>query len=158
MATILRHQRLVYMLCAEDYELVGQGFTDLTVAANAKTAEKQYVHERNASGGLTGYAPTLTFTSELDDSDPVSLYLQDIANNFDIGEKAHTSIVIVDTWKEGTTEGCKVARKQDVTISIDNPGSGAAGVELALTGTMTYANDPVAGEFNMTTKAFTAKA
>lgn len=158
MATILRHQRLVYMHCEDDYELVGQGFTDLTVAANAKTAEKQYVHQQNASGGLTGYAPTLTFTSELDDSDPVSVYLQEIANQFDIGEKAHTSIVIVDTWKEGKTEGTKVARKQDVVISIDNPGSGAAGVELALTGTMTYNGNPIEGEFDMSAKTFTANA
>ena len=158
MAGLQRHQRLVYLNCAEGYELIGKGFTGLNVSGNAKTEEKHWVHEQNATGGLSGYAPAMAFVSEMDDTDPVSLYLQEIADTFDIGVKAHTDIVIVDTWKNGTTSGTKAARKQDVVISIDNPGSGEAGSALALTGTFTYDGDPVQGEFNPSTKTFTEKS
>lgn len=157
---LLRHQRLVYMNVGgvtPQYELVGQGFTGLTVAANAKTAEKQYIHQKNASGGVSGYAPTMSFTSVMDDSDEVSLYLQGIANKFEVGAKANTSIVIVDTWMDGTTAGTQRAWKQDVMVQIDNPGSSDAGVELALTGTLNYVGDVVEGEFNSQIKSFTAK-
>lgn len=159
---LLRHQRLNYLNTSVDetavYSLIGKGFTDLTVAANAKTAEKQYIHEKNASNGLTGYAPTMTFTSVMDDSDEVSVYIQGLADRFIIGSGCKTDIVIVDAWKEGTTEGCCIARKQGIMIQIDNPGSSAAGLELALSGTFNYVGEPVEGEFNLSTKTFKAKA
>lgn len=157
MGILQRHQRLIYLKCSDGYELIGEGFTGLTTSANAKTEEKHWVHQQNATGGLSGYAPSMAFVSEMDDTDPVSLYLQEVADNFDIGVKAHTDIVIVDTWKEGKTTGTCVARKQDVVISIDNPGSGEAGSALGLTGTFTYDGSPVLGEFNMSTKSFTEK-
>ena len=80
MAGLQRHQRLVYLKCAEGYELIGEGFTGLNVSGNAKTEEKHWVHEQNATGGLSGYAPAMAFVSEMDDTDPVSLYLQEIAD------------------------------------------------------------------------------
>lgn len=154
MATILRHQRIAYMHIDTKYELMGEGINDWSVSANPKTSEKQYVHQQNASGGLTGYAPTMSVTAEAFSDDPVIEYLLDLGRKLDIGAKAHTDLVIVDTWTG--TETTRTAVKQNVVISIDNPGSGAAGEALAVTATFTYSGDPVQGVFNMTTKAFTA--
>ncbi|MEG0407981.1 MAG: hypothetical protein RR623_03835 [Bacilli bacterium] len=139
------------------YELFGNGVTDWTVAGNAKTAEKQYVHQQNASGGLSGYAPTLSLTAEAFSDDPVMEYIMDIARTWDIGPKAHTDIIVVDTWT-GTNETDRKAVKQGVVISIDNPGSGPSGEALAVTATFTYDGDAVQGTFDMKTKTFTASA
>lgn len=154
MGTILRHQRLAFLNINTKYELFGNGVTDWTVAGNAKTAEKQYVHQQNASGGLTGYAPTMAITAEAFSDDPVMEYILDIARTWDIGSKAHTDIVIVDTWT-GTSDTDRKAIKQGIVISIDNPGSGAAGEALAVTATLTYDGDAIPGVFNMSTKTFT---
>ncbi|MEA4875400.1 MAG: hypothetical protein RR598_01620 [Anaerorhabdus sp.] len=154
MATILRHQRLAFLDINGKYELFGNGVTDWTVAGNAKTAEKQYVHQQNAAGGLNGYAPTMAITAEAFSDDPVMEYILDIARTWDIGAKAHTNIVVVDTW-EGT-DTARVAVMQPVVISIDNPGSGPSGEALAVTATLTYSGDATIGTFNMSTKTFTA--
>lgn len=157
MGTILRHQRLAFLNINSKYEVFGNGVTDWTVAGNAKTAEKQYVHQQNASGGLSGYAPTLSLTAEAYSDDVVMEYIMDIARTWDIGAKAHTDIVIVDTWT-GTGDSDRKAVKQPIVISIDNPGSGPSGEALAVTATLTFDGDAVQGTFNMTTKAFTASA
>lgn len=156
MSSVMRHERLVYLNCGEGYHLLGEGVTDATISANAKTAEKQYIHQRMASTGLSGYAPALSFTAEMQTADPAMLYLQELADNLDFGIKAHTDIVIVDTWKKGTEEGTVVARKIPVVISFDNPGSSASGVELALTGSMTYEGELTVGQWDPKTKEFTA--
>lgn len=155
MGTILRHQRLAYLSVDGDYELFGNGVTDWTVAGNAKTAEKQYVHQQNAAGGINGYAPTMAITAEAFSGDPVMEYILEIARTWDIGAKAHTDIVVVDTW-EGT-EDARMAVKQPVVISIDNPGSGPSGEALAVTATLTYDGDATIGTFNMSTKKFTVE-
>lgn len=155
MSSVMRHERLVYLNCGEGYNLLGEGVTDATVAANAKTAEKQFIHQRMASSGLSGYAPVLSFTAEMQTADLAMLYLQELADNLDYGVNAHTDIVIVDTWKKGNEEGAFAARKIPVVISFDNPGSSAAGVELAITGSMTYEGELTVGQWDPKTKEFT---
>ncbi len=149
MGAILRHQRLAFMKVDSSYELMGEGITDWTVAANPKNSPKQYVHQSRESGGLIGYAPSMSITAEAYSGDPVMEYIMDIAKTLEIGARAHTDIVIVDTW-DGNS-----AVQQGVVISIDNPGSGAAGEALAVTATLTYSGDPVEGTFDLDTKTFT---
>lgn len=155
MPTIYRHQRLVFLKTANDkYELFGEGVTDMTVAGNAKTAEKQYVHQQNAAGGLSGYAPTMSITAEAQDTDPALLYIMDLGKTWDIGAKAHTDVVSVDLF--AGTKDSRPAVQQPIVISIDNPGSGPAGEALAVTATLTYDGSAVIGTWNETTKTFTA--
>lgn len=155
MPTINRHQRLVYMHDGTAYHLMGPGITDLTIDGNAKTSEKQYVHEQNASGGLSGYAPVMKVTAEGFSGDPVGNYLLDLARTWDVGAKSRTNIVIVDTW-EGNATAYK-AFKQNVVISIDNPGSGPSGEALAVSANFTFDGSPLEGTFNQSNKTFTPK-
>ena len=123
------------------------------MSANAKVGEKHYVHQKNSSGGLTGYAPTISITAEGYSGDPVMDYIMDLGRTLEIGEKANVAFCIVDTWKQ--IEGSCNATKQNVVISIDNPGSGAGGEALSVSATLTYTGDPVEGMFNLSTKIFT---
>lgn len=151
-----RDERLVFLNVGEKYALMGNGFTDLSTSGNASTESKQYVHQSVASGSVTGYAPTTSFTGEVFDSDDAVEYIMNIADNWDIGDKVNTDIVIVDTWKKGSSEKSYIARKQNIVITIDNPGSGAAGSVLGLTGTLQHSGSPIKGEFNTDTLKFTA--
>lgn len=149
MGTLLRHQRLAYMNTGTEYSLMGEGITDWTVSGNPATSQKHYVHQKNGTTGLTGYAPSMSITAEAYSDDPVMEYIMDIAKTWNIESLAHTDIVIVDTW-DGNS-----AVKQGVTISIDNPGSGAAGEALAVTATLSYDGDPIQGTFDLDTLEFT---
>ena len=153
MPTILRHERLAFMEIETKFELLGEGVTDWSISANAKTGEKHYVHQKNSSAGLTGYAPTISITAEGYSGDPFMDYIMDLGRTLSIGEKANVAICIVDTWKQTASE-CS-ATKQNVVISIDNPGSGAGGEALSVSATLTYTGDPVEGMFNLSTKTFT---
>ena len=156
MPEILRHERLAFMEIGDTFNLIGEGVTDWTIASNAKTKEKHYVHQKNGSGGLTGYAPTMTITAEGFSGDPVMDYIMELGRTLEIGEKANVAICIVDTWKQ--TAGACSATKQNVVVSIDNPGSGAAGAALVVSATLTYSGDSIEGTFNLTTKTFTQLA
>lgn len=138
-----RDERLMYLLTGEDYNLIGQGVTSARTSPNAQTSSSQFIHQRNAAGGLSGYAPATAFTSQLDDEDPVSLFVQNIADNYLIGSDAATKLVELDTWK---TTGSN-ARLREGIISIDDPGSGDAGNPLDLNWTFTDQKDPVEGVF-----------
>lgn len=156
-----RDERLVFLNVkkgeTDTYALMGNGFTDLTTSGNPTSDSKQYVHQKVASGSVSGYAPSTSFTGEVFDSDDAAEYIMDIADHWRTDEKAHTDIIIVDTWKKGTAANSYLARKQNIVISIDNPGSGSAGSVLGLTGTLQHSGEPVDGEFNTETLTFTPK-
>lgn len=154
MPRIMRDQRKVYLNVDSSLELIGKGVTDFTVATNPKTESVHYIHEKNPSGGLGGYAPTATFTAEAFTGDAVMEFLVELGRTMSVGVEAYSHIVTVDTWEKEAT-GKLRAVKQNVVITIDNPGSGSGGSALAVTGTMTYDGDPVQGTFDETTKTFT---
>lgn len=155
MPRIMRDQRKTYLNIDNALELIGKGVTDFTIASNPKNESVHYVHDKNPSGGLSGYAPTATFTAEAYSEDPVMEFLVELGRTLSIGVEAHSHIVTVDTW-EKNTDGKIRAIKQNVVITIDNPGSGAGGSALAVTGSMTYDGDPIQGTYDEATKTFTA--
>lgn len=155
MPRIMRDQRKTYLNVDSALELIGKGVTDFSVTSNPKNDTVHYIHDKNPSGGLSGYAPTASFTAEAFTGDPVIEFLVELGRTLSIGVEAHSHIVTVDTWEKDST-GKVRAVKQDVVITIDNPGSGAGGSALAVTGTMTYDGDPVQGTFDESTKTFTA--
>lgn len=153
MPTLNRFDRAGYLKVENAYCLIGEGVTDWTVAANPKTSSKQYVHQRNSSGGLTGYAPVATITAEGFNGDPVIDLIMTLGRTLDVGAKAHTTFCIVDAWTGTAT--AREAVEFDVVISIDNPGSGAAGEALSVTAQLTYMGDGRVGKFDEATKKFT---
>lgn len=154
MPELNRADIVAYLNTGDSYALIGEGVTDWTISGNPTQSTKQYVHQRTATGGVSGYAPTMAFTAARYSGDPAMTYIQEIADNWDTGEKAHTDIVIVNR-AEGTATA-RPARKQKIMIAIDNPGSGPAGENPAITGTFHYEGDQVKGTWNETSKTFTA--
>lgn len=138
------------------YELIGEGFSELTENLNPKTKDSNYIHQRSGTSSVIGYAPTFDFTAELDKADPVAIYIAEVGRERKVGSDCETDIVNVYTWMTGTTEGTMVAYQQKVAIKVDNSGSGAGGEAMALTGSLLYKGDAIKGEWNPTTKTFTA--
>lgn len=138
------------------YELIGEGFSELTENLNPKTKDSNYIHQRSGTSSVIGYAPTFDFTAELDKADPVAVYIAEIGRERKVGFDCETDIINVYTWMTGATEGTMVAYQQKVAIKVDNSGSGAGGEAMALTGSLLYKGDAIKGEWNPTTKTFTA--
>lgn len=156
-----RNELLSYMNVggsAPKYELIGEGFSELTENLNPKTKDSNYIHQRSGTSSVIGYAPTFDFTAELDKGDPVAIYVSEVGRERKVGAECETDIVNVYTWMEGKTPGTKVAYKQNIAIKVDNSGSGAGGEALALTGAFMYKGDAVKGEWDETAKTFTADA
>ncbi|MBS6374704.1 MAG: hypothetical protein KH431_08895 [Erysipelotrichaceae bacterium] len=139
------------------WSLIGQGFTELTEALNAKTKDSQYIHQKSGTSSVIGYAPTFTFVAELDKADPVASFIANIGRERKIGAECETDIVNVYSWLPGTTEGSVIAYQQHVAVKVDNSGSGVGGEAMGLAGALLYKGDAVKGEWNPTTKTFTAK-
>lgn len=140
-----------------EWSLIGQGFTELTEALNAKTKDSQYIHQKSGTSSVIGYAPTFTFVAELDKADPVASFIANIGRERKIGSECETDIVNVYSWLPGTTEGSLVAYQQHVAVKVDNSGSGVGGEAMGLAGALLYKGDAVKGEWNPTSKTFTAE-
>lgn len=137
------------------FALMGEGVTDATVAGNATTNTTHYIHQRNGTTVVSGYAPSMAVTANAFKDDPVNEYLLYLGRTFKTGAVAKTKMVNVELFAEVT--GTKVPAVQwDVDIAINNPGSGASGAMLAVTGTLYYRGDPTEGTFDTSTKTFTA--
>lgn len=137
-----------------EWNLIGEGFSDLTEALNAKTKDSHYIHQKSGTSSVIGYAPTFTFTAEMSKSDVVTGYIADIGHERKVGADCETDIVNVYTWLKGSTEGTALAYKQHVAIKVDNSGSGVGGDAMALAGAFLYKGDAVKGEWNPITKTF----
>ena len=138
-----------------EWSLIGEGFSDLTEALNAKTKDSHYIHQKTGTSSVIGYAPTFTFAAELDKADPVTAFISNVGRERKIGAECETDIINVYSWMKGTAEGSVVAYKQHVAIKVDNSGSGVGGDVLALAGAFMYKGDAIKGEWNPATKTFT---
>lgn len=138
------------------FNLIGEGFSELTENLNPKTKDSNYIHQRSGTSSVIGYAPTFDFTAELDKGDPVAVYIAEIGRSRAVGADCETDIVNAYMWLKGKTDGTVIAYKQRVAIKVDNSGSGPGGEAMALTGSLMYKGDAVKGEWNEKTKAFTA--
>lgn len=140
---------------APTWNLIGQGFNDLTEALNPIRKDSHYIHQKNGTSSVTGYAPESSFEAELDKADPVCTFIADIGRGRKTGSECETDVLIVYTWIQGSDAGKLLAYKQRIAILADNPGSGKGGESLALTGSFLYKGDPVKGDFDPKTKTFT---
>ncbi len=139
------------------YELIGEGFTDATTSMNPNNYDRQYIHQRTGTSDVVSYAPSMAYTADMDTEDPVLAYICDIGYSRKVGSQATTTIVTVLMWEKGATEGTYKAYLQKVSIVPNNPGSGAAGSALALSGSFNYKGDAVEGSWDEATKTFTPK-
>lgn len=161
----MRYELLTYInttpKTTAQYELMGEGFTEMTESLNPQTKESGYIHQKSKSNSVTGYAPEYAFTAENIKGDPVCEYIASIGNGRLIGTDAETDIVNVMLYKkveEGEEENLYEAWQQKIAVKCDQVNGGPGQDSMPLTGSLLYKGDPVKGTFNIKTKAFTPNA
>ena len=53
-----------YLKVAEDFELLGTGFTELDESPSAQTSSKLYINQSSASQSITGYEWATSFNAD----------------------------------------------------------------------------------------------
>lgn len=136
------------------YGLIGEGFNELSESLNPVTKESTYVHQKNKSTSVTGYAPEFTFSGENFVGDPVADYVASIGRDRKTGSEAETDIVNVCCFEQGKTAETYRADKQHIAIKVDQVNGGTGVESMPMTGSFLYKGDPVKGSWNPTTKTF----
>lgn len=160
MSLVIRSQWAAYMECGTDtsktYNLMGEGFTDLSESKNPVEYNRHYVHEKSERSDVTGYSPSLAYSMDYYDNDPVCKEIRTITDDEKVGSDAQRNIVLVDLFdkKNGGSGDTYTAYQRTYSIIPDSKGSGTDA--LIYTGTIKSAGDMKKGTFNMSTKTFTA--
>lgn len=137
----------------ENYNIIGDGVTELSISYNPQTSTEQYIHEDTATTELTGYQPNAPVTGHAVPGDPVYDFVNDIRKNLYIGSDAHTDAILWDVYDK-PTDGIYPVTKQPVSIQIDSYG-GAATDPLSIGYTINWRGSGTKGTFDPDTKTFT---
>ena len=136
------------------YELMGNGVTQLDNSPSAQTTSKRYVNQKSATQRIGSYEWTAPLEFDLIRAEAALEYIARIGENELTGSEAETNYVRVYlnkpvAEKENTFE----AKRRRVAVEIadfaDNDG------EIQGSGNLIAVSDWVDGEFNTQTKAFT---
>jgi hypothetical protein len=135
------------------YNRMNLGITSLSIDKNPTYLEEGYIAEDVATKELESLAPEFNFEINVDDTDPVSIYLTGLEWEDKTMEDVQTDIVTVQLWPEAVG-GAYPAKKYNVSISVETIGDEALktlkhSVKAGVRG------DAVFGTFVPTTKTFT---
>ena len=137
----------------EEYSLMGTGFTSLSESPSAKVDKTAYIHNKSASGSITGYENVFPFNSDLIADDAAVMALYEVGRNQKTGKDAEFDYVRVDLYKEAVSNAYP-ARKFRVAVEITEI-SGESVETVKVSGNLHQVGDFIEGTFNTTTKAFT---
>lgn len=138
---------------AEEYSLMGTGFTSLSESPSAKVDKTAYIHNKSASGSIVGYENVFPFNSDLISDDAAVMALYNIGRDQKTGADAELDYVRVDLYKEAVSSAYP-ARKFRVAVEITEI-SGESIETVKVSGNLHQVGDFIEGTFNTTTKAFT---
>lgn len=137
------------------FSFLGAGVKTLDENPSAQTKSRRYINDKSATKSVNGYDWSAPFDADQIRSQAAIAFLCDIGEKQKIGEDAETQYVIVDLDqpikdKENTFH----ARKIDVAIEVSSfPNDDG---EMGVSGNFLGQGDMIEGEFNTTTKVFTA--
>lgn len=160
MALVIRSQWAAYMECGTDsakaFALMGEGFTDLAESKNPQEYNRHYVHEKSERSDVTGYSPSLSYSMDYYNTDPVCQEIRAITDDELVGTDAQRDIVLVDMFDKQSGEETYKAYKRTFSIIPDGKGSGTDA--LIYTGTIKSAGELIKGTFSTKTNTFTPAA
>ena len=133
-----------------------QYVTQLDESPQAKTAERSYVPNKNATVLTTGYQTQFPFSTDEYTDDDVTAFIRDIAEEQKLGVQCPYYKVRLYEPVEGETN-TYYARKFTVGFAIDSVTREAGGIKT-ISGNMNAIGDVVIGTFNTQTKTFTPNA
>lgn len=133
---------------------IGEGFTDFTESKNAQEYTRQYINEQTETTDVTGYSPSIAYSADVYDDDPVCQKVVEISDDELVGDAAQVEIVTANEYEITGNETACTAYKRTYSVIPDQKGSGVQ--QLVYTGTLRAVGDQVKGTFNPETKTFTA--
>lgn len=139
---------------AEEYSLMGAGFSALDENPSAKVDKTAYIDDKSATGSITGYENRFAFDTHFISDEAAIKFIYDVARNQKTGKEAETDYVRVDLY-ESVTDGAYPARKFRVAVEVT--GITGAGTEIMrIAGNLHQVGDFVEGTFDTGSKTFTA--
>lgn len=157
MNKIIRYQIADYLNAgtaeAENYALMGAGFSALDENPSAQVDKTAYISDRSVSGTIIGYENSFAFDTQLIADDAAVRFIYDVARNQKTGGEAETEYVRVEVFdNEGGTS--YPARKFRVAVEVTGI-TGAATEIMRVAGTLHQVGDFVDGMFDIKSKTFT---
>jgi hypothetical protein len=141
---------------AASYDRVGDGVTTATMNYNPNTVTEQYIHQDSANTFVESYAPTFPLEQTCVAGDDVFDFIDGLRQGVAVLDAAETDVVEVRLYETPDTAGTSYpATKWNVSVSIDTFG-GDGGTSGRINYTLNTIGDPVQGDFNTSTLAFTA--
>lgn len=138
------------------YNLMNLGITSLSIDKNPTYLEEGYIADDVGTKELESLAPEFSFEINVDDTDPVSVFLTGLEWEDKTMKDVQTNIVTVQLWQKPTgTPAAYPAKKYNVSISVETIGDEALktlkhSVKAGVRG------DAIFGTFVPSTKTFTA--
>lgn len=138
---------------APDFRLMNV-FETIDENPNAQTVEKHYTADKSATTITTGYQTQFPITADQYKDNAVVEFIRDIGEEQKLGVEA--DYVRVRLYEPvASKENTYYARKFRVGFEISGI-TGAGGEIVSIDGNMNAMGDAVVGEFNVSTKTFTA--
>jgi len=134
------------------YSLIGEGFTSFSESKNPKEYSRQYIHERTERTDVVGYAPSISYSTDVYSEDPVIRKIIEITDRELIGTDAQVTVYLVNEWEE--VEGGLRAYQRRYAVIPDARGDGTDA--MIYSGTLKAVGDIVEGVWDGTAKKFTA--
>lgn len=160
--TVMRYQVADYLntaeagASAETYSLMGVGFNTLDENPSAQTDGKTYISQKAQTSQIKGYQPSFPFDTDLVKDEAAVMALYAVGRNQLTGAAAEKDYVRVELFEPvASKENTFKARRFRVAVQVENV-TGEGGGVMKCTGNLMGVGDFVDGEFNTTTKTFTA--
>ena len=137
------------------YSLMGVGFKTLDENPAAQTKSRRYVTDKSATKTINGYDWSTAFDADQIRSQAAVSFITDIAEKQKTGEDAETDYIIVDLDQAiASKENTYHARRIPVAIEVSGLPNDEG--EMGCSGNLLGQGDFEEGEFNTSTKTFTA--
>lgn len=153
---VKRHQYADYLNIgtdAEEYVLMGSGFTTLDEQPGAQSESVKYVNEKTSSSEVVSYETVFPFEADQIMEEKAVMEIYTIGRNHLIGADAQREYVRVELWNKGTGANEFKARKFTVSVEVSET-SGEN--KMAMSGNLNAVGDPIDGTFNTSTLKFAA--
>ncbi|MEF9968976.1 MAG: hypothetical protein RSD01_04270 [Ruthenibacterium sp.] len=138
----------------EEWSLVGDGVTEMSIAYNPQTSEVTYINQNSGVTDVESYKPTIATPMTALAGDAVFEFVDSMRMGRKVLSDCMTECLLVYLYKDAVAGGYP-AEKNACAIQIDDFG-GAGGESAKLNFTLNLQGDAVVGKFDPVTKAFTA--
>lgn len=139
-----------------EFVFCGAGFTDLNENPSAQVGSKKYIHDKSNTKGIKGYDWSMPFVTDQIRSEKAVAKICDVGEYQRTGADAETEFIRVDLDMP-VAQKSNVFKARRFKIAIEVASFGNNDGELTATGNFLGIGDMIAGEFDTTSRTFTAE-